>query len=127
MSGEGTSPKCRTEGRNMAKLGTVVLKGASGVRYPFDVYPFDQAFNQIGAVYSVTFAYTKPPDSTIWHNHIYIGQPGNLPERFSGHHKAKCFQEHKANRICVHPDGNEKSRLAKEADLLNDRTTPCND
>src|SRR5260370_17011925 len=115
MIGEGTSPKCRTEVRNMAKLGTVVLKGASGVRYTFDVYPFDQAFNQIGAVYSVTFAYTKPPDSAIWHNYIYIGQTGNLPDRFSSHHKAKCFQEHKPNRICVHPDRNDKSSLSHAA------------
>lgn len=111
---------------HMAKIGAITLQGASGASYTFDIYPFDERFAQVGAVYLVTHQYKKP-DGTIWHDFIYIGQTGNLPERFSGHHKLNCFQRNSANCICVHWDASERSRLAKEADLLRDRTLPCNE
>ncbi len=110
----------------MAPLGTITVTGASEASYTFNIYPFDQAFNQVGAVYLVTHQYKKA-DGTIWHDFLYIGQTGSLPERFSGHHKLTCFQRNSANCICVHRDDSERSRLANEADLLRSRTLPCND
>ena len=110
----------------MAKLGSLDVKGASGVTYTFEIYPFDQAFNQVGAVYLVTHAVAKPEGGHI-HSFLYVGQTWNLPERFGSHHKLTCFQKNGANRICVLVDTSERSRLAKEADLLKDRTLPCND
>jgi hypothetical protein len=66
------------------------------------------------------------PNLTLWHDFIYIGQTGSLPQRFGNHHKVACFQNKAANYVGVHRDSNERSRLAKEADLLRNRSLPCN-
>lgn len=109
----------------MPKLGDLTLKGMSGAAYVFEVYPFDTDFRTVPAVYAVTRRSPKLGGG-FEHDIIYIGQTGNLPERFEGHHNAACFRKHQANCICVHQDSIEIRRLAKERDLLQTYSPPCN-
>jgi len=110
----------------MSELGNLTLTGKSGKQYVFEVWPINTAFNAVAAVYAVTKAVQNAKGGRT-HTVIYIGQTDNLKERFANHHKADCFANHGANCICTHRDDNEKSRLAKEADLIAAYNPPCND
>jgi len=109
----------------MAKISDLTLTGKSGKKYDFEVYSIDTAFNEVAAVYAVTKRY-KNSSNEFKHTVIYIGQTDNLKERHDNHHKEECFKRNDANCICVHQDSNEKSRLAKEADLIAAYDPPCN-
>lgn len=112
----------------MSKLDTVTFKGKSGSSYDFEIYPIGQAFNSVGAVY-VILKYELNPGGAgeYWYRHVYVGETGDLSTRFDSHHKQDCFDSHGANRIGVHVDNSEKSRMAKEADILAGGQWPCND
>ena len=110
----------------MTKLADLTVEGQSGNKYEFEVYPRQTAFNHVGAVYLLTKR-TKKSNGTGTHEFLYVGETGNLSTRFDNHHKQDCFDERGANCICVHQDGDEKSRRAKESDLLEGRNWPCND
>jgi hypothetical protein len=111
----------------MPKVADWPITGGSGKKYDFEVYAWGTAFKSIGAVYVVS---KRDVDTTGKGTHeiIYIGQSGDLSERFDGHHKAQCFRNHNANCISIHLEGSEDARFTIEADLLaaNPRT-PCND
>lgn len=109
----------------MAYLGTITLASSSG-GYDFTVYSIDHNFSSNAAVYAVTYQYQNPDDKKWWHIVKYVGQTDNLAERFEGHHKADCFEEQKANCVCVHQESNEQTRLAIEADLIKAYTPVCN-
>jgi len=106
----------------MASLGTIILKGASGTEYTFYIYAKDTTFQKFGAVYAIT----RKEDDSLTHNIIYIGQTGDTSERFDNHHRIGCFNKYKWNRICIHSDDNEKSRLKKESDLIEKYNPDCN-
>lgn len=110
----------------MAKIGTLILQGKSGEEYAFEIYPTGQEFYAVGAVYAVTRQYVNEK-GTYTHHVIYIGQTEDLSTRFDNHHKADCFKEHEANRICTHRDDDDDSRLAKEDDLIKQYNPDCND
>jgi len=105
---------------------TLELTGASGRKYAFLVYPWGTPFKTIGGVYAITCAITNQTGGQI-HTIIYVGQTGDLSERFDNHHKVGCFGRHSANRICVHVQGNEQTRLAIESDLIAAYNPPCNE
>lgn len=109
----------------MAKLSDLTLTGKSGKVYDFEVWPINQAFNAVAAVYAITRRYPKS-EGVYNHDVIYIGQTDDLSTRFNNHHKADCFAKHNANCICTHRDDNEDSRLAKEADLIANYNPTCN-
>jgi len=73
----------------MAKLGTITLKGLSGTEYKFNVYKWDTDFDNIGAVYYISNRH-KDDDGGWTHIKIYIGQTGDLSDRFDNHHKSEC-------------------------------------
>ena len=104
---------------------TLELTGASGKKYTFYVYAYGTTFKPAGGVYVVTQA---TPNGTGGNNHsiLYVGQTGDLSERFDDHHKADCFSRRGATHICVQAEGDEKSRLATEADLIAAYNPPCN-
>ncbi len=104
---------------------TLELTGASGKKYAFLVYPWGTTFKPIGGVYAVTRATSNQAGGQT-HTIVYLGQTGDLSERFDDHHKADCFNRRSANCICVHVEDNEKSRLAIEADLIAAYNPPCN-
>jgi GIY-YIG catalytic domain len=104
---------------------TLELTGASGRKYAFLVYPWGTSFKPLGGVYAVTRAVSNQAGGET-HTIVYVGQTGDLSERFDNHHKANCFARHSSNRICVHVEGNEETRLAIEADLIAAYNPPCN-
>ena len=104
---------------------TLELTGASGRKCAFLVYPWGTEFKAVGSVYAVTRA-TPNQTGGETHSIIYVGQTADLSERFDAHHKAACFSKHSANRICVHVEGVEQTRLAIEADLIASYKPPCN-
>ena len=110
----------------MAKISDATFHGDSGNTYKFEVWPMNQSFNAVGAVYAVTRRY-KNANGGYSHKFIYVGETADLSTRFDNHHKADCFVEENANCICTHRDDDEDSRLAKEGDLIAKHNPPCND
>lgn len=104
---------------------TLELVGASGRRYTFYVYPWGTLFKPQGGVYAVTRAVAN---QTGGNNHtiLYVGQTGDLSERFDQHHKEPCFRRNAATHLCVTTEANEQNRLAIEADLVRAYNPPCN-
>ena len=109
----------------MAKIGSLVLVGKSKEHYTFQIYPLDQKFKALGAVYAITQQY-RNDKGTHTHHVIYVGVTGDLSVRFESHHKEECFIRHKANCICVYLEGDEDSRLSIEDDLIKYYDPDCN-
>jgi predicted GIY-YIG superfamily endonuclease len=107
-------------------MATLTLSGISGQKYEFIIYSKDTDFHAVGAVYAITRAYHKLNEIKSSHHLIYIGQTDDLSQRFDYHHQLNCFNRHKWNRICIHLDENETSRLEKERDLIDNYDPICN-
>jgi predicted GIY-YIG superfamily endonuclease len=110
----------------MAKIADATFAGVSGAKHTFEVYAVGTTFNAVGAVYIFTKR-TLAQDGTGVHTFVYIGQTGNLSERFDNHHKAQCITNKSPNCICVQVENNEQTRRAIETDLCRAHRTPCND
>lgn len=65
----------------MSKICNLWFNGKDGSDYLFEVFPRDQAFNPVSAVY----AFLTEPDGNG--KVLYIGQTENLKTRFYDHHK----------------------------------------
>jgi hypothetical protein len=109
----------------MPKIADATIKGRTGT-YDFEVYSADTTFNAVGGVYIFTKR-TVDANGKGTHTLLYIGQTDSLRDRIPNHEKWPCARRNGVNCICVHPDDNEGSRVAKEADLRAGNTTPCND
>jgi hypothetical protein len=103
----------------MATATVISLKGASARTYEFEVYPWGTAFNPVGAVYAVLQSRTD--------GLIYIGQTGDLSERFDNHHQAACFTQYGKTHIGVHVESSEQRRRVIESDLIGNYRTSCNE
>lgn len=90
--------------------------GASGTTYHLDVFPLGTPFRALGGVYIVCNGHTA----------LYIGQTGNLAERFEDHHKSFCWRSHGANNMAVMVVSSEPHRLAIERDLIQSLQPSCN-
>lgn len=116
----------------MAQQGTVTVDGGSGKRYEFDVYPWNDLDVPRGTVFapvSVVYLVLRKTDrirAGYDYEVLYIGQTGNLPGRFDDHHKRACFDRNARTHLGVLRCGQERDRLAIEADLLNRYKTVCN-
>ena len=109
----------------MSKIADVTFSGKDR-KYAFEAYALDTTFNAVGAVYIFTRRLVDRAGKGT-HTLLYIGQTDSLADRIPNHEKWPCVNSNGANCICVHCDGNEQSRLKKEADLLAANSTPCND
>ena len=109
----------------MGKLASLTFIGASGTSYSFETYSLDSTFQNVGAVYIFT---ERTPIEKRDQNHreVYIGQTNELKDRIENHDKWDCLEFNGVNCICIHIDGDEASRLGKEADLIRHYKTPCN-
>lgn len=107
------------------KPATLELIGKSGTKYSFQIYDWDTSFKPLPGVYAITKAIANGQGGAT-HSVIYIGQTGDLSERFDDHHKADCFRRHGANRTCVMVESGEQRRLAIEQDLIAAYNPPCN-
>lgn len=104
----------------MAQENKVVVNGASGRTYELILYPWGQAFNPVGGVYLVL----KRKISN--YGILYVGQTGDLKQRFDCHHKQGCFDQNAKTHIGVRAVSSDKERLAIERDLLDHYKTTCN-
>jgi hypothetical protein len=108
----------------MAKITDVTFVGKSKTSYTFEAYAFGTEFHALGAVY--IFSVRTVTNGKGSHDPIYIGETGDLSERFDQHHKAKCIKAKNPNCICIHLEEDGDTRLAIEMDLLGNRNPPCN-
>jgi hypothetical protein len=104
----------------MAPEDRVTVTGQSGTTYDFEVYPWGTSFNPVGGLYLVL---KKQPAN---YNILYIGQTGDLSERFDNHHQAPCFNRNGKTHVAVRGEGTEQRRLAIETDLIHNYKTSCN-
>jgi len=111
------------EEKIMGKEDEVNVTGASGRSYQFDVYPWGQSFNPVGGVYLVL----KKNWQQSSYNIIYVGQTGDLDERFNDQHKQYCFDRQGKTHIGVHGESGEQARLNIERDLIDQYQPICND
>ena len=109
----------------MASQGAMTWEGASGQKYEFEVWSRDITLPTKAGVYIVTARESDPNDGYL-HTAIYVGETGNLRERFESHDHSLCFDRHRANCICVHYEPNQETRRRIEKDLLDNRDPPCN-
>ena len=105
----------------MPKETTVTLKGASDRSYDVDVYPWGTSFKAVGAVYTVLKR--SGTNSSI----LYIGQTGDLSDRFDYHHKRPCFDRNGKTHIGIHLESAESRRIDIETDLVRNYSPICND
>ena len=112
----------------MGKIADATFKGASGTKYDFEVYALDDSsLPSKGGVYM--FTKRKMRESKGSHIILYIGESWNVAERVANHDKLPCVNRHEGSCICIHFDGNAKSRHQKESDLLKTGRPPwppCN-
>ena len=105
---------------------TLTLTGESGSAYAFNVHSKGVVFkDNIACVYYISKR-TEKADGTGSHTNIYVGQTDNLKERLANHHRKDCFDRHGYTSVSVHQDGNERSRIDKELDLIGALNPPCN-
>jgi len=104
----------------MAAEDRVTVAGQSGATYDFEVYPWGTSFSQVGGLYLVLKKQTGN------YSILYIGQTGDLSERFDNHHQAPCFNRNGKTHIAVRGEGSEQKRLAIETDLIRNYKTICN-
>ena len=105
----------------MAAEDKVTATGASGAQFEFDVYRWGTSFNSIGGLYLVL-----KKQLTGKYDLLYVGQTGDLSERFDNHHKQSSFDRHGKTHIAVRGENTEKKRLAVEADLIQNYQPVCN-
>ncbi len=105
----------------MANGEKVTAKGASGTEYEFWVHPWGTGLKAIGGVYLVL---KKPPAGS--YNVLYVGQTGDLSERFDNHHKESCFTRNGRTHIGARVEESETRRLTIETDLIRNYSPPCN-
>ena len=91
----------------MAEENKVTVKGASGTTYDFWVYPWGQEFKAVGGVYLILKRQTVNGNYGL----LYIGQTGDLSERFDNHHKKPCFDRNGKTHIAARVESAEQKRL----------------
>jgi len=105
----------------MAKVDSVTANGASGQAYEFGVYPWGTSFKPLGGVYLVL-----KNNSGSNYDVLYVGQTGDLSERFDDHHKQGCFDRNRRTHIPVSVESSEARRLRIESDLIGKYQPTCN-
>jgi len=96
--------------------------GASGRSYKYRVYTLGTNF--IAKPGNYVFAKTNAAGNWV---PIYIGESGDLSERFDNHHAMPCIRRNGATHVHVHASSsNRQERLNEETDLRRNYNPPCN-
>lgn len=90
--------------------------GASGAVYTFTIWPLNTPFPATGGVYLIL------KQNIV----LYVGQTGDLSERFDSHHKEPCWRRNQADRMAVLFVTGENDRLRIETDLIRSYHPVCN-
>lgn len=100
---------------------TIVWVGKSGVQYTYWIYPIRAPLAAKGGNY----IFSKQGQDGLWYP-LYIGQTGNLSERFDDHHKAARIIGAGATHIHARLNAEKTARLAEESDLVSHWRPSCN-
>ena len=107
----------------MADTPTIDWPGKSEKTYHYWTYEYPHGLKAEAGNY----IFTKESSPGRW-TPIYIGQTGNLDERFDDHHKMSCIKLNGATHIHAHLNNRGKTvRVAEEADLIARWNPTCND
>ena len=107
----------------MTNEGTIKWKGKSGKEYPYNIHKLDVTHSAVPANYVFT---RITPDGTF--APIYVGETGDISERFDWHHKWDCIVENEVSHICTHRSSDDpKIRQAEEQDIIYNYSPTCND
>lgn len=110
----------------MAKIGQVTLTDTAGTKYTFRTYDLQTSFNPIAALYVFTRRTKNRNAQGYSHEIIYIGETGDIEERFGNHHRAHCIKNHKANCVGFLRESAARTRKRWETNLRNTYDPPCN-
>jgi len=99
------------------KISTATFTGQSGQKYQFFVYPMNESFKSVGAVYAVSRRY-RDSNGGYGYDILYLDETSDLAARLENHKEWDCFARQHANRVCTHLDNDQHSRFAKKEDLL---------
>ncbi len=100
----------------MSNTALINATGASGSTYTFTIYPLNTTFKPAGGVYLIL------KQNTV----LYVGQTGDLSERFDAHHKEPEWCRNQADRMAALGVAIESQRLQIEADLIKSHHPVCN-
>ncbi|MFC1532258.1 GIY-YIG nuclease family protein [Thermodesulfobacteriota bacterium] len=101
---------------------TITATGSSGRKYTFYLYSWGTDFKKMGGVYMIL----RKTDHNGNHAVLYIGQTGDLSERFDHHHKKSCFDRNRKTHIAVLVESAELNRRNIESDLIRNYIPYCN-
>ena len=109
----------------MPSLGKITFDGMSGRAYRFTVYPLRTKIRKIAGLYIIA----NRSDSADGNRHqvVFISHTEDLSQPFERHHKAREFERHGANCICLRKDESEESRIQIVQDLVAAMQPVCND
>ena len=112
---------------------TTTIKGESGKEYRFSLYTFDRfeevktGWKQIPALY--LFTRRELSNGAYYHTYLYLGETGDLSQRFNNHHKEAELVQKGTNCIGIYMNvpQNEDERKLLEKDILSAHKFPCNE
>lgn len=106
----------------MATNTTMDWQGESGKKYKYWIWDIKTRFEAAPANY--IFAKETSPNMF---QAIYIGETGDISERFENHEKWDCIAKNGATHVHTHKSSADKNeRCTEESDLLAKRNTSCN-
>jgi predicted GIY-YIG superfamily endonuclease len=101
---------------------TCVWHGQSGTKYTYYVYTIGTKFTEVPGNY----IFCKKNSAGLWVA-IYVGETGDLSQRFDGHHANACIVRNGATHIHVHKSSTDRqTRLTEETDLRERYEPTCN-
>lgn len=103
---------------------TITWIGASGRQYQYWIIPLKPNF-PIFKVLGGNYIFTKETRPGCF-TPLYIGETGDLSERFDTHHKMRSIILHGATHIHQHTNPDHQARLAEERDLIAKWKPICN-
>ena len=112
---------------------TTTIKGESGKEYRFSLYTFERfedvktGWKQIPALY--LFSRRELSNGAYYHTYLYLGETGDLSQRFHNHHKETELVQQGTNCIGLYLNvpQNEDERKLLEKDILSAYKFPCNE
>ena len=102
---------------------TVQWPGKFGKDYEYQVFELPVNFESGFGAGNYIFAKISPQSQWM---PVYIGQTGDLSERFDEHPARLCIRRNGATHIHAHRNPNQGSQLAEELDLLVAWNPTCN-
>jgi hypothetical protein len=107
----------------MVELLYIDWDGKSGKEYRYWIYEIGTTFSKNPGNY----IFAKEVKLDEW-SPVYIGQTGDISERFDNHHKMPCIKRRGGTHIHKHMSSqDEDTRLAEEKDLALRWHPSCND